>query len=127
MTFEKRPFLRRLSRVVRHFLPRGMILLAAALFSVMPAWVAARTLTAACSEQAPETSPAEPLDEEEAPEAALHRHHVEIQQASPRRAESASVGGVAVRHRMEWDATRAALRWQRYQAPPRAPPHRLLN
>ncbi len=127
MTFEKRPFLRRLSRMVRHFLPRGVILLAAALFSVMPAWVAARTITAVCSEQAPETGPAEELDEEEAPEAALHRHQLEIQQASPRRDERVSVGGVAVRHRMEWDAARAALRWQSYQAPPRAPPHRLLN
>jgi hypothetical protein len=130
MTVEKRPSPRRSPRPLRHLAARGLVLLAAALFSVLPTWSAARCIAAICVDRdpAPQTAPREAFnEEEEAPEAALHRHHIEIRRADADRSERAVAGESAVRHRLEWDMERAALRWSKYQAPPRAPPHRLLN
>lgn len=131
MTLLKRPFQRCLSLGLRSlgraFFPRLVLVLAVFTFSASPTWSVVRAVVAACSSGAPETAPAESFEEEENQEsAALHRHHVEIRRVAERKAEHAPVAGGLFRHRMEWDEAAVARRWSRYEAPPRAPPPRLL-
>lgn len=131
MTFSKRPFSRCLStglrRIARAFFPRLVLVLAVFTFSASPTWSVVRVVVAACSEGAPESAPAESFEEEENQEsAALHRHHLEIRRVVERRAQLVPVTGGVFRHRMAEDQIALARRWSRYQAPPRAPPLRLL-
>lgn len=127
MTFEKRPFLRRLSRTVRHLFPRVLVLVAMVFFSATPSVAMVRTIAAAGSSERPaQTAPGQVIDEEEPP--GVHqRHHVELRDLAGHRFERVAMGEVALRHRAAWDMERAARRWERGQAAPRAPPHRLLN
>ncbi len=123
MTFLKRPF----QRAARAFFPRLVLVLAVFTFSASPTWSVVRAVAAACSEGASQIAPAESFEEEESQEsAALHRHHLEIRRVAPRRAELVPVSGGVFRHRMEADQIAVARRWSMYQAPPRAPPLRLL-
>lgn len=120
--------MRRLSHLARHLAPRALVLVVAALFSVMPVWAAAQALAVACAETAPDAPPAAPLDEEESVEGvALHRHHLDLRRLAHPREKRVAVAGVAFRHLREWDTARVQRRWAIYRAPPRAPPPRLLN
>ncbi len=129
MTITQR-LLRRLRRSYRNALPRVLVLLTAALLVVTPGGMAARVIAACAtsSGELPQGTAGGAIDEEEVPEtAALPRSDVVLHRAQERRTEGVAWSGVVLRHRTEQDSVLVARRWERYQAPPRAPPHRLLN